>query len=843
MSMTLRRAAMIVAATMTLGACSSVFPGEVSPAPKAAEDYSASSDIHPALWRKGRGGIDRDAKIEAEVAALLAQMTLEEKVGQVIQADISTVTPADVRTYHLGSILDGGNSGPYGNDRAPAQDWLKAADEFYAAAMDVAPGRPAIPLIWGSDAVHGNSNIFGATIFPHNIGLGAADDSELLRRIGEITALELRVVGDDWTFAPTITVVRDDRWGRSYEGYSEDPAIVSAYAGAIIEGIQGKPGDADFLKGPHVIATAKHFLGDGGTDAGHDQGDNLYSETALRDIFAPPYEAAIKAGVQTVMVSYSSWRGHKMTGTRTLLSDVLVDRLGFDGFVVDDWNAFSQLPGCTREDCADALKAGMDMYMAPDGWKGLYTNTLAEARSGAIPMTRLDEAVSRVLRVKLRAGLMEESKPSARPFAGQWGQLGSPEHRAVARQAVRESLVLLKNEDGVLPLSPRAHVLVAGDGADNLPKQCGGWTISWQGDGNSRSDFPHGATIFEGIRDAVQGAGGTATLSADGTFSDKPDAAIVVFGENPYAEFQGDRPDVDYESGNKRDLELLQRLRAQGIPVVSVFLSGRPLYATPEINASNAFVAAWLPGSEGAGVADILFRKADGSVAYDFRGKLSFSWPRAPDQTPLNVGVEPYNPLFAYGYGLTYAGPRDLGVLPEAKEIAVGTANLGSYLDAGRTVPPWLLAPVATSALRVAHADRAKQEDVLVASWNGRGRASLAVTGAPINLARQTNGDMALVLEVKVDKAPGGPVNLSMGCGDQCRGSVDLTAALTAAAGSGWTSVAVRLSCLRTAGANMATISTPFELSTAGGFAVSLSSVKLAPGVGPPTCPAPPPAS
>jgi beta-glucosidase len=636
------------------------------------EPASEPGVIHPELWPKGQSGVARDPAIEAEVSRLLAQMTLEEKVGQTIQADIASVSPDDVRQYHLGSILNGGDSGPHHNDRAPAPDWLAAADVYFNASLPLTPDRPRIPILWGMDSVHGNSNIIGATIFPHNIGLGAARDPDLMREIGRITAIETRVTGADWTFAPTLAVVRDDRWGRTYESYSEDTGVVSTYSTAVIEGLQGTPGAPDFLRDGHVIATAKHFIGDGGTDGGKDRGDNISSESDMRDIFAPPYQAAIAAGVQSVMTSYSSWQGYKMHGNKALLNDVLVDRLGFDGFVVGDWNGHAEVPGCTATHCAAAYNAGVDVIMAPDTWRGLYNNTLAQVRSGEISMARLDEAVSRILRIKLRAGVMTAGAPSARPYAGQWTQLGSPEHRAVARQAVRESLVLLKNDAGVLPLNPKLHVLVAGDSADDLGGQCGGWTISWQGTGNTRTDFPNGQTIFEGIREQVQAVGGTALLSADGSFSDKPDIAVVVIGESPYAETAGDRPDLAFDS---RDLGLLRKLHAQGIPVVTVFLSGRPLYLTREINLSNAFVAAWLPGSEGGGVADMLFRKPDGTVAYDFRGKLSFSWPRAPDQTPLNVPRPTdsesvraaYNPLFAFGYGLDYAQPRELGLLPEAR--------------------------------------------------------------------------------------------------------------------------------------------------------------------------------
>jgi beta-glucosidase len=670
-------------------------------------------------------------------------------------------------------------------------------------------------------------------------------DPDLVRQIGTVTATEMRVVGADWTFAPVVAVVRDDRWGRTYEGYGEEPDVVSANAAAVIRGLQGNPGATDFMQGANVIATAKHFLGNGGTDNGVDQGDNIYGEPAFRDLFEPPYEASIAAGVQTIMASYSSWRGQKMHGNHALLNDVLVGRLGFNGFVIGDWNGHAQLPGCSRESCPQALLAGVDMYMAPDGWKGLYANLLAQAHSGEIPMARLDEAVSRILRVKIRAGLMTEGRPSSRPYAGQWGLLGSPEHRALARQAVRESLVLLKNENGILPLSPHTHVLIAGDGADNLPKQCGGWTISWQGDGNTRADFPNGQTIFEAIRDSVQAAGGTAALSVDGVFYDKPDIAVVVFGENPYAEFQGDRANVDYQSGNRRDLKLVQSLKAQGVRVVSVFLSGRPLYVTPEINASDAFVVAWLPGSEGAGIADMLFRRADGTIAYDFRGTLSYSWPRGPEQTPLNADAEPYYPLFPLGYGLTYAHPQNLGPLPEAPALIAST-DLNRYVDDGRTLQPWKFvlysngitvpADVPSASLPGNTLSVSESADSTLAAWNGSKSATLAAIGPKINLMRETDADMALTLKIRVDRAPGAPVSLGVGCGAQCHGSVDVTSALRSAAGAGTTTIAVRLACFRGPGADMRSIEAPLQLSSSGALRLHIYSVALLPGQGAPSC-------
>ncbi|HVW69285.1 MAG TPA: glycoside hydrolase family 3 protein, partial [Steroidobacteraceae bacterium] len=642
----------------------------------------APERVHPGLWPKAPPALKPDPALEARATALLASLTLEQKVGQLIQPDIASIAPADLLHFAPGSILSGGNSSPDGDELAPPGKWLALADRFYDASMDASHGPHPVPTLWGVDAVHGHNNIVGATIFPHNSGLGAARDPKLLTRIGEITAREVRATGLDWTFAPTLAVAQDIRWGRSYESYSENPQLVREYAGAIVLGLQGTPNTPEFLDASHVLATPKHFVGDGGT-GGRDQGDNLSSELELRDIHAAGYPAAIGAGAQTVMASFSSWHGTKLSADKELLTGVLKGRMGFDGFVVGDWNAHGQVPGCTPFSCPAVINAGLDMFMAPDSWKALYANTLAQVRSGVIPESRLDDAVRRILRVKLRAHLFEEGRPSSRPLAGHFELLGAPEHRAVARQAVRESLVLLKNSHHLLPLSPHVHVLVAGDGADNIGKQCGGWTITWQGTGVSNKDFPHGESIFAGIRDAVVAAGGTAELSLTGDSQTRPDVAIVVFGENPYAEFQGDIPTVEYSPGAKPDLALLKKLRARGIPVVAVFLSGRPLWVNPEINASDAFVAAWLPGSEGGGIADVLFRTPIGSVHYDFHGRLSFSWPRTPQQTVAILSPTSNLPLFPYGYGLRYRDDGDLKPLPEDAGAVGAIAAAGAARAVG----------------------------------------------------------------------------------------------------------------------------------------------------------------
>lgn len=608
----------------------------------------ASPLVHPQEWPRPAPALPPDGRLEARIDALLARMTAAEKVGQLIQADIESITPDDLRHYPLGSVLNGGGVAP-GNDKlASPGEWLKLADRFYQASTGAPDG---VPVLWGTDAVHGHNNIPGATIFPHNIGLGAARDPALLTRIGAITALEMRVTGLDWTFAPSVAVVRDARWGRTYESYGENPHLVAECGAALIEGLEGRPGTHAFLGAAHVLATAKHFIGDGDT-GGHDEGDNTMSEDELRDVDAAPYVAALAAGVQTVMASFSSWQGVKMHGNRALLTGVLKERMGFDGLVIGDWDGHAQVPGCTSVSCAPAVNAGIDVLMAPGSWRDLFVSTLAQVNSGEIPAARLEDAVRRVLRVKLRARLLDEGPPSARPFAGRFELLGSPAHRAVARRAVRESLVLLKNDHRLLPLSSRARVLVAGDGADNVRKQCGGWTIDWQG-GLPSEDIRPAESIFAGIRAAVTAAGGSAELSPGGEFTVRPDAAIVVFGENGYAEGAGDVPSLAY-ADEERTVALLERLRAQRIPVVAVLLSGRPLSIEAELAASDSFVAAWLPGAEGGGVADVLFRAARGAVAHDFRGRLPLSWPR----TPAARGGGPAGPLFPYGYGLSYGVKR-----------------------------------------------------------------------------------------------------------------------------------------------------------------------------------------
>ena len=651
---------------------------------QAGSALAQDAVAHPDRWPTAHSPAALTGPVtEARVRELLAAMTIEEKVGQLIQADIGSITPADLATYPIGSILAGGSSSPNGDERSGPQAWLDLSLAFRAAAAERPGAR--IPLLFGVDAVHGHANIVGATIFPHNIGLGAARDPELVGAIARATAEEVAATGVDWTFAPTLAVPRDDRWGRTYEGFSEEPGIARDYAAALVHGLQGELRDGHGLASGHVMGSAKHFLADGGTTDGRDRGDAAVSEQELIDVHLSGYREAIDAGVLSVMVSFSSWNGAKHTGNRSLLTDVLRGPLGFEGLLIGDWDAHAALPGCRSDSCPDAINAGLDMFMAPNAWKALYDNTLAQARSGEISAARLDEAVARILRAKIAAGVFEP----ADPIEGRFEVVGSAEHRDLARRAVRQSLVLLKNENAALPIRPGARVLVAGDFADDIGVAAGGWTIGWQGVGNTNADFPNGTSIWAGLRDAVAETGGIATLSPDGAYTDKPDVAAVVFGETPYAEFYGDQDTLDFAPTGP--LETLRRLKAQGVPTVAVFLSGRPLWTNPEINTADAFVAAWLPGSEGAGIADVLVAGTDGAPRHDFTGTLSFSWPRSAAQTPQNVGADGYDPQFAFGYGLTYARPAAVPTLSEDDGLPDDSTPLPRFFASGRFVAPWSL--------------------------------------------------------------------------------------------------------------------------------------------------------
>lgn len=847
----------LLIASLTLSVvsgCQGTTPvSELSPASQTAADT-----FNPELWPAVTSTVSKDAEIEARIDAIMGTMSIKEKIGQVVQPELRHVTPKDVRDYHLGSILNGGGSYPDGNKYASLEDWVAKADGFWHASMDTSDGNVAIPIMWGTDAVHGLGNVVGATLFPHNIGLGAAHDPELLKRIGWATAREIAATGIDWDFSPTVAVARDDRWGRTYESWSEGPEIVSDYAGEMVTGLQGKPGSKDFLDDYRVIATAKHFVGDGGTLNGTDRGKTQGDERVLAEIHGAGYKTAIEAGVQAVMASFSSWQGVPMHGHQYLLTTVLKERMGFDGLVVGDWNGHMYIAGCTTTDCPESIMAGLDIYMAPDpDWKKLYNNLVAQAKSGEITEARLNDAVRRILRVKLRAGLFERGAPSTRPLAAKPNVVGAPEHRAIAREAVQKSLVLLKNNDQLLPLMPNQTVLVAGDGADNMGKQSGGWSVTWQGTGNKNSDFPGGTSIYAGINAVVTSAGGKTILSENGDYKTKPDVAIVVFGEDPYAEMQGDVPDLTYKPRDDSDRELLKKLQADGIPVVSVFLSGRPMWVNRELNASDAFVAAWLPGSEGQGIADVIFKKAGGEINVPMTGRLSFSWPKHPLQTPLNKGDAQYDPLFAYGYGLRYGEeskvPDDLS--EKGLEKMAVTDELVLFNQ--RAVEPWELGikdhlntykamtskQIDTASIAMVAVDRNVQEDARRVTWNGKGEGDLMLSVPQRqDFTDYVNAKSALVFDVAVHQAPTKDAFIRLSCGTYCASDLDITKALTKINGDGWQTITVPLSCFPDSGGNFgviqppkeywAQVTAPFGVATKGKLDITFADVKIVKGAG-----------
>ncbi|SPE37068.1 Glycoside hydrolase, family 3 domain protein [Candidatus Sulfopaludibacter sp. SbA6] len=571
---------------------------------------------------------------DPQVKTLLSRMTLDEKIGQMTQPEQDALKdPADLENLFIGSVLSGGDSDPKeGNS-------LKAWTDLYDRIQQhTTRTRLRIPILYGIDAVHGHNNVLGAVVFPHHIGLGSTRNPALVEKVERITAEEVRATGIQWAFAPCVTVPQDIRWGRTYEGFSEDPQVVAALAGAAVRGFQSSS-----LANPlAVLACAKHYVGDGGTAFGSarggrglDQGDTRVDEATLRRIHLPGYIAAIRAGVGTIMPSYSSWNGVKCSASKRLLTEILKQELGFEGFLVSDYNAIDQITRDYKEAIAISINAGMDMAMVPTRYREYIADLKALVGEGKVPMSRIDDAVTRILRVKFAMGLMDQGRS---PLADRGVQktFGSPEHRQVARQAVRESLVLLKNGRKTLPISKNAaRIHVGGKSADDLGNQCGGWTISWQG--ASGEVTPGGTTILAAIRNTVA-KGTQVTFSKDGAGSAGATIGVLVIGERPYAEGNGDRAGLALA---KEDLDAFHNMKSAGIPVVVILISGRPLILGEVLDGADALLAAWLPGTEGQGVADVLFG--------DYRptGRLSYSWPRSMTQMPVN-------PLFKVGYGLKY---------------------------------------------------------------------------------------------------------------------------------------------------------------------------------------------
>jgi len=614
------------AAGLIAALCAAVI-GAADPVPKAESRQKRFTDF------------------DAQAKDLLAKMSLEEKVGQMCQPDQSALKdPADVEKYFLGSVLSGGGSGPKNKDDYNLKGWTDLVDNYQKHALKT---RLGIPLLYGVDAVHGHNNIPGAVIFPHNIGMGCTGDAELVEKCARVTAEEVRATGINWNFSPCVAVPRDIRWGRTYEGYSEDPEVVKSLGAAAVRGFQGDK-LSDRLS---VLTCAKHYLGDGGTAFGSikrkdlpglDQGDTRCDEATLRRVHLPGYVTTVNDGVGTVMPSYSSWNGVKLTGDKHLLTDVLKKELGFEGFVISDYNAIDHLDKDYKKCVEKAINAGIDMVMLTDKYPVFCKDLQELVKEEKVPLARIDDAVTRILRVKLALGLLDKERS---PLADRalHKSFGSAEHRAVARQAVQKSLVLLKNEKKTLPLpKSAARIHVAGVGADDLGIQCGGWTTSWQG--SPGNHVPGGTTILTAIKNTAS-RDTEVTFSKNGTGADGADVGVVVIGEKPYAEWEGDSADLRLP---KDQLETLANMKKAGIPLVVILLTGRPVILGDVLDQSDALVAAWLPGSEGQGVADVLFGDKKPT------GKLSHSWPRSVSQLPLNAGDAKYDPLFKFGFGLVY---------------------------------------------------------------------------------------------------------------------------------------------------------------------------------------------
>ncbi len=599
---------------------------------------------------------DSTLSVDQRVADLISRMTLDEKIGQMMQVDLGKAQnyPSDLTKYFIGSVLSGGGSDP--NTGNSALSWANTYDAMQSYALKT---HLKIPMIYGIDAVHGHNNVTGATIFPHNIGMGCTRNPQLAKEAARITAMEVAATGIDWTFGPCIAVPRDERWGRTYEGFGETPELAQLFGSSEICGFQ-----RNSLSNPtSILACAKHYLGDGGTTGGKDQGDTKEDTANIRKLFLPGYISAIDSGVGSIMVSYSSINGLKMHGSKYWITDVLKNELGFKGFVVSDWAGIDQLSSNYTNCVEQSINAGIDMVMLPNRYLDFYNAMKSLISKGKIDTARFDDAVKRILAIKFKLGLFERpyTDRSLLPF------VGCAAHRAVARWCVRESIVLLKKKDGILPLRKiNARILVAGSNAANLGNQCGGWTIDWQG--RSGDSLTTGTTILQGIRNIAVSA--TIDYSITGTFKNTlADYSIVVIGETPYAEGYGDRKDL---SISQDDADLVKKMKGYGAPVVVVIVSGRPLILEKILHFSDVIVAAWLPGTEGDGVAEVLFGD------YQPKGKLSYTWPKSMSQIPINFGDANYSPLYAYGFGIDTLADSPKGsppvclsaiITPDAKHL------------------------------------------------------------------------------------------------------------------------------------------------------------------------------
>jgi beta-glucosidase len=811
-----------------------------------------------------------DPALETRIEMILAQMTLEEKLGQMIQAEVQQLLPQDIKTYKIGSALNGAGVWP-GKDRYSSPlVWAGMIQEFWQASAESFETRPfSIPFAWATDAVHGHNNLFKATIFPHNIGLGATRDSELISRIGRVTAVELAASGMDWTFAPTVALPLDSRWGRFYEGYSQDPEIVKAFAASMVQGLEGS--ESGFPPETSVLSSIKHWIGDGGTRWGVDRGTNYCSEEELRELHASGYASAIAAGAQVVMVSFSAWcnsnnydftpevgspYNFKMHGSRYLITDVLKKQMGFDGVVLTDWDGHCEVSKCTLKDARYCINAGADILMveARGDWLAILKQTKDDIQAGLILPERIDDANRRILRVKLRSSLPKKAAPLDREVVRHAHQIvGCAEHRAVAREAVRKSLVLLKNENHLLPLQRTARVLLAGSAANSLSKQLGGWSLSWQSNVLSSEEFPAARTLSMALHENMAPDTVTVYDSAIPLDSALYEAAIVAIGEDAYAEMMGDiRPwrSLHYASlkpSYAEDVELLRSIHSSGIPIICVYFGGRPLYLNEELNLSTSFVVAWLPGIAGEGITDVLLRSREGALQHDFAGVLPCHWPATPHGFrllyPLEETAHGLHPeyagdqevLFPAGYGLQYAKPIAAptliisNVLPQPLP-AIPTRDLillDSYLDS-RLSPRiagngfWVGADVSrsipTDALlgHVEPIDHLGQNDGLHIFFNGR-IASLYFEFPDWDVEDMRgylHVGANLQFNVRMHAPTTGPVRLAAHNTYPSVGIYDATEIFRQLPVGKWTQVIVPLSKIEAAGSDFSKVNVPFMLHT-----------------------------
>ena len=764
---------------------------------------------------------------EKRINAILAEMSLNRKIAQVIMPERRYISPKDLGKYQFGGMLNGGGSFPNNYQKASVQDWVDELQAYHIVSSKPLKSGQIIPVLWGTDAVHGHNNVHGAVLYPHNIALGASKDADLLRRIGKATAKEVAATGIFWTFAPALPVVQDLTWGRSYEGFGEDPQLVAKLGAANVEGFQGefKP----FLDDSRVIATAKHFIGDGGTRDGVDQGNTAVSEKQLRDVHGVGYFSTFEVGVQTVMATFNSWNGEKIHGHKYLLTEVLKNQMSFDGFVVGDWNGHGQVSGCTNDNCAQAFNAGVDMFMVPENWQKLYQNLIIQVKKGVISKQRLDDAVRRILRVKMRLGLLDGASPEKRAAATK-GAISSKEHIELAAEAAKKSAVLLKNNNSLLPLSGNKHYLVVGKHAKDVGTQMGGWSITWQGTETSNADYPNALSYYDAIAAYVKKQGGTIEFSEDGSYTKKPAVALVVYGETPYAEGPGDRQSLDL-SDEQSGLKALTKLQANGIATVSIFLSGRPLWVNPELNASTAFIAAWWSGTRAGAIADLIFCK--NTKKCDFTGKLSFAWPSMPANNS-RVGT---NALFAVNYGLSLNDDTQLEQFSSEFKADIAPR----LLFKGRALEGFK-AEIQSSAgnkyaitnkklkskdgsIKGQVIDLTLQEDGVALEVKTKNRAAFIIESTiPRDFSIYENGFLEFAVQpIKINKKA--TVNLSVICGETACRNVTMPISKILS-GKKVKKYAIAMQCFKKAGFNFKYVTHPFVLSLGGKAKLNLGEVR-----------------